>query len=84
MYQSKLKKGKRKNHQEFNDELEEVMKRMKDDLVKPRWTHLLPCRIMSLSFRAVINLPHTMMWMLVVLRERINPEDEVEEEEMTG
>lgn len=84
MYQSRLKKGKRKNHMDFNDDLEEEMKRRKDDLVRPNLTHLLGCQLVSLIFRTIINLPQTLMWMVTVLRDRINPEDEPEMEEITG
>lgn len=75
-----MKKGtKRKNHQDYNDELEEVMQREIDNLTKPNLSHLLACRLVVGTAHLVIHLPHAVKWAYAMVHERIDPPAEEEE-----
>lgn len=75
------KDTKRRNHQEYNDSLEEAMAKELESVTKPRLSHLLVCRLVTFTVRTVIDLPSSIRWCLSALHQRVKPPVEEAESE---
>ncbi|XP_067935208.1 dnaJ homolog subfamily C member 1-like [Watersipora subatra] len=79
--QARLKKGtKRRNHQEYNDELEEEMKRRIDSLTRPNLSHLLVWRLVILTAGLIRSSPYVLQHYYQLSQENKQRVDQLGEE----